>query len=179
MKAVCMNTFKRIIHGMFCFFVAFSVLLASVPGYASEKPLQAQSKNAPLKAIQTYELLDILAAHHGKIILVNFFAAFCGPCRREIPELMQLRKEIPEEELVIIGVAIDRDIREAENFVKSLGVQGVYPVFYGGEDLSRAYRINAIPFNVIYNRKGHIEVSEPGYVPGPEMKQFLMDLIRR
>lgn len=132
-----------------------------------------------LKPVHTYELLDELAANHGKVILVNFFAAFCGPCRREIPELMKMRKEIPEEDLLIIGIAIDENIREADSFVKSMGMLGAYPVYYGGEELARAYRIDAIPFNVIYNRDGHIEVSEAGYVPAPEMKQFLMSLIRR
>ena len=138
-----------------------------------------QDKGAQLKPVHTYELLDELAANHGKVILVNFFAAFCGPCRREIPELIKMRKEIPEEDLLIIGIAIDQNIREADSFVKSMGMMGAYPVYYGGEELSRAYRIDAIPFNVIYNRDGHIEASEAGYVPGPEMKQFLMSLIRR
>ena len=138
-----------------------------------------QDKGAQLKPVHTYELLDELAANHGKVILVNFFAAFCGPCRREIPELIKMRKEIPEEDLLIIGIAIDQNIREADSFVRSMGMVGAYPVYYGGEELSRAYRIDAIPFNVIYNRDGHIEASEAGYVPGPEMKQFLMSLIRR
>ena len=138
-----------------------------------------QERGPQIKQVHTYELLDELAANHGKVILVNFFAAFCGPCRREIPELMSMRKEIPQEDLLIIGIAIDQDIREADSFVKSMGMMGAYPVYYGGEELARAYRIDAIPFNVIYNRDGHIEASEAGYVPGPEMKRFLMSLIRR
>ena len=138
-----------------------------------------QDKATSLRPIHTSELLDKLAANHGKVILVNFFAAFCGPCRREIPELIKMRKDIPEEDLLIIGIAIDQNIREADSFVKSMGIMDAYPVFYGGEELARAYRINAIPFNVIYNRDGHIEASEAGYIPGPEMRQFLMSLIRR
>jgi len=179
MRIISSPMSSKVFRGILCCCLALSVLLSSIPASAAENPSPALNRAEPLKAIKTYELLDILAANHGKIILVNFFAAFCGPCRREIPELMQMRKEIPEEELLIIGVAIDQDIREADAFVKSLGVQEAYPVFYGGADLSRSYRISAIPFNVIYNRKGHIEVSEPGYIPGAEMKQFLMDLIRR
>lgn len=132
-----------------------------------------------LKSVHTYELLDELAANHGKVILVNFFAAFCGPCRKEIPELVKMRKEIPVEDLIIIGIAIDENIREADSFVKSMGMLEAYPVYYGGEELARSYRIDAIPFNVIYNRDGHIEVSEAGYVPAAEMKEFLMSLVRR
>lgn len=161
---------------MLSFVLAVSFLLSAGSAFASKSEMAAVK---PLKAVQTYELLDVLAANHGKVILVNFFASFCGPCRKEIPELMQMRKEIPQEELLIIGVAIDRDIRDAATFVDKLGVQDVYPVFYGGDDVARAYRISAIPFNVIYNRDGHIEVSEAGYVPSADLKRFLMELIRR
>ena len=153
----------------------------AAPGYgaASSTPSASSSQNTGLKAVHTSELLDVLAAAHGKVILVNFFAAFCGPCRREIPELMRMRKEISEEALVIIGVAIDETIREADAFVRKMKIADAYPVYYGGEELARAYRIDAIPFNVIYNREGRIEASEAGYVPSVEMKQFLMGLIRR
>jgi len=171
MKGMRVSPFRRILKRLVAGMII--AVLAWPAGNAS-----AQEQPA-LKAVHTYELLDELAANHGKVILVNFFAAFCGPCRREIPELIQMRKEIPAEDLLIIGIAIDENIREAASFVKSMGITGNYPVYYGGEELARAYRIDAIPFNVIYNRDGHIEVSEAGYVPGPEMKQFLMGLIRR
>ena len=171
------NVFCRLVlHAVLCVLVALSALAPSA-SLAAEKAEEGQP--VKLKAIQTYELLDMLAEEHGKVILVNFFASFCGPCRQEIPELIQLRKEISEEDLVIIGVAIDQDIRDAEDFVGKMGMQGAYPVFFAQEDVVRSYRINAIPFNVIYNRMGRIEVSEPGYVPAADMKKFIMDLIRR
>lgn len=152
----------------------------AAPGYSSLPPkTSSASQGTRLKAVHTSELLDKLAAAHGKVILVNFFAAFCGPCRKEIPELMRMRKEIPEEDLLIIGVAIDESLSEADAFVRKMQMMDAYPVYYGGEELARAYRIDAIPFNVIYNREGRIEASEAGYVPSVEMKQFLMSLIRR
>lgn len=159
-----------------------AVMLAVVPALAApaaERP-QGQAQAAfSLKQVTVNELLSFLAASHGKVILVNFFAEFCGPCRKEIPELMKLRKEIPEKDLLIVGVAIDENIKEAARFIKSLGIQDAYPVFYGGDEVSRAYRIDAIPFNVVYNRQGRIEASEAGYVPVSELKKFLMALIRR
>ena len=164
--------FRRMICGVLTFMLA-AVLICPV------NAAFGQDKATSFRPIHTYELLDRLAANHGKVILVNFFAAFCGPCRREIPDLIKMRKDIPEEDLLIIGIAIDQNIREADSFVKSMGIMDAYPVFYGGEELARAYRIDAIPFNVIYNRDGHIEASEAGYVPGAEMRQFLMSLIRR
>jgi thiol-disulfide isomerase/thioredoxin len=169
--------FSRALRAVLCAMLAFAFLLPALPAGAAEK--ESPSASGKLRAIQTYELLDMLAEEHGKVILVNFFASFCGPCRQEIPELIQLRKEISQEDLVIIGVAIDQDIRDAEEFVKKMGMKGNYPVFFAQEDVVRSYRINAIPFNVIYNRQGRIEVSEAGYVPADDMKKFIMDLIRR
>ena len=169
--------FCRALRAVLCAMLAFAFLLPALPAGAAEK--ESPSASGKLRAIQTYELLDMLAEEHGKVILVNFFASFCGPCRQEIPELIQLRNEISQEDLVIIGVAIDQDIRDAEEFVKKMGMKGNYPVFFAQEDVVRSYRINAIPFNVIYNRQGRIEVSEAGYVPADDMKKFIMDLIRR
>ena len=155
---------------------------SSFPALASPGAEGARSEVSAafsLKQVSVNELLSFLAASHGKVILVNFFAEFCGPCRKEIPELMKLRREIPEKDLLIVGVAIDEKINEAARFIKSLGIQDAYPVFYGGDAVSRAYRIDAIPFNVIYNREGRIEASEAGYVPVSELRKFLMTLIRR
>ena len=170
-------SFCRVLRAVLCAMLAFAFLLSALPAKAADT--ESPSASGKLRPIQTYELLDMLAEEHGKVILVNFFASFCGPCRQEIPELIQLRKEISQEDLVIIGVAIDQDIRDAEEFVKKMGMRGSYPVFFAQEDLVRSYRINAIPFNVIYNRQGRIEVSEAGYVPADDMKKFIMDLIRR
>ena len=176
MKVRNLVSFHRALRFMLCAALAFTFLL---PVCSASAEQGETAKSGGLRAIQTYELLDILAEEHGKVILVNFFASFCGPCRKEIPELIQMRKEISKDDLVIIGVSIDQDIRDAEDFVKSMGIENAYPVFYAQEDVVRSYRINAIPFNVIYNRQGRIEVSEAGYVPADDMKMFLMDLIRR
>lgn len=180
--------FHSFFQGMITVLLAFSVLLSASEAIAGQGGEQLSIKDdntavasasQPLQRIHTNELLEKLAASHGKVILVNFFAAFCGPCRKEIPELIQLRKEVSQEDLVIIGIAVDQTYSEAASFVKSMGISDAYPVYYGGQELSRAYRVNAIPFNVVYNRKGRIEASEAGYVPGEEMKQFLLSLIQR
>jgi len=169
--------FCRVFHSFMGILLAVCVTISAMPAFAASESIPTEKST--LEPILTYQLLDKLAAEHGKVILVNFFASFCGPCRREIPELIQLRKEFSEQDLVIIGIAIDQDIRDAASFVDELGVAKAYPVYYGGEDLARSYRISAIPFNVIYNREGRIEVSEAGYIPSADMKKFLQDLIRR
>ena len=171
------SLYRMLMARLFTAILAASILCGGMP-FAS---LGAHAGDAipAVKQVNVNELLNFLAGNHGKVILVNFFAAFCGPCRKEIPELMRLRKEIPEKDLLIVGVAIDESLSEASRFIKSLGIQDAYPAFYGGDEVSRAYRIDAIPFNVIYNREGHIEASEAGYVPVTELKKFLMTLIRR
>jgi len=156
-----------------------AVTLALAAPHACFAGKAETSAHAAVRQVKLHELLDIIAASHGKVVLVNFFAAFCGPCRQEIPELKRMRKEIPEKDLVILGVAIDEKKSEAERIINSLGIRDAYPAYYGGDEIARAYRIDAIPFNVIYNRDGHIEVSEAGYVPNAELKQFIMTLIRR
>ena len=177
MNGMISGILRHTLHCLLAGAVIGAGLAFSPAVHAGEAATQAAT--APLQKVTTYEFLDKLAAHHGKVILVNFFAEYCGPCRREIPELMKMREEFSQDDLVIIGVAVDQDIRQAQAFVDSIGVTDSYSVYYGGAELAIAYRVSAIPFNVIYNRKGHIEASEAGYIPSDDIRRFLKRLISR
>ena len=70
--------FSRALRAVLCAMLAFAFLLPALPAGAAEK--ESPSASGKLRAIQTYELLDMLAEEHGKVILVNFFASFfCIP----------------------------------------------------------------------------------------------------
>lgn len=138
--------------------------------------LPALPAEAATESISTTRLLDSIAEARGKVVLVNFFAAFCPPCRKEIPGLIRIREEYPEEELLIIGVAVDRDLRQMEDFIARSGFN--YPVFYGGEEVAYAFRVDAIPHNVLYSKEGKIVFDEAGYIPERHLRKLLDELIK-
>lgn len=99
-----------------------------------------------------------VGAWNGKVVVLNFWATWCEPCRREIPLLKALQAQYGEKGLQVVGVAIDnRDaIRE---FAERLGVD--YPVLYGFEaamDVAASYgdKQGTLPYTAVIARDGRI-----------------------
>ena len=94
----------------------------------------------------------------GKVILLNFWATWCPPCLREIPDFIELQQQYGEQGLQVIGIAVDNEeaVREYMNEVKIN-----YPIIVSeleATELSSRYgnHIGALPYSVIINRKGEI-----------------------
>ena len=94
----------------------------------------------------------------GEVVLLNFWASWCPPCRREIPAFIDAQEEFGDEGLQIVGVAIDN--RQAVvDFIDPMGVN--YPILLGGEEgigLAEAYgnRMGTLPYTVLIDRDGRI-----------------------
>lgn len=142
------------------------IMLAMLTLSIGSSPAIAASED-----ISTAQLMDKIGAAKGKVVLVNFFAAFCPPCRKEIPGLIQIRKDFSEKDLVIIGIGVDETKAEMESFVAKIGIN--YPKYYGGNDVAYSFNIEAIPFNVIYDRSGKIVFSEAGLIQDRELRSML------
>ena len=129
------------------------------------------------QTIGTTPLLDLVAAARGKVVVLNFFASFCPPCRMEIPGLMELRSQFSPDEVEIIGISVDKSLDEMENFIQKYDFN--YPVYYGGQELSYAFRIAAIPHNVVYDRQGRMAYNQPGYLAKEDLATLLHDVLNR
>lgn len=105
-------------------------------------------------------LSDVVAASKGKIVVVNFFATWCPPCRMEIPDLVAVRKEAAARDVVVIGLSVDEDPSLLPPFLKKMKVD--YPVFLAGEDLIQAFNISSIPHNVFYGPSGKVMLAGSG-----------------
>jgi len=94
----------------------------------------------------------------GQVLMVNFWATWCPPCRKEIPAFIQLQENYADKGFKIIGVALDEK-QAVIDFTDPMGVN--YPVLMAeneGIALSKAYgnRLGVLPFTVIIDRKGNI-----------------------
>ena len=118
-----------------------------------------------------------LADYRGRLLIVNFWATWCDPCRREIPLLKSLRGEYAKDGLEVVGIAVDtRD--EVAKYGKSHGM--AYPVLLGeqgGLEAAAAFGMEVVlPFSVFADRAGHIVALKVGELRPDEAHAILAGL---
>jgi thiol-disulfide isomerase/thioredoxin len=97
----------------------------------------------------------------GKYVLLNFWGTWCPPCRRELPDLVAISKEMESKNLVVLGVALEQvqTMNEAVNVVSNFWTKNglSYPIVIGSGELAEAYGgIEAVPSTFLINTKGEI-----------------------
>ncbi len=105
-----------------------------------------------------------IARWDGKVVLLNFWATWCPPCRKEIPAFIEVLKQYGNDGFQVIGVAID-ETEAVKEFVTSLGAN--YPQLIGQQDaaeVSKRYgnQYGALPYSVLIDRKGFVRFIKPG-----------------
>lgn len=68
------------------------------------------------------ELMEFVLDSQGTVTVVNFWATWCGPCIRELPGLAELRRDIPREDMTLVGVSLDFDPAQLERFLQTLSL---------------------------------------------------------
>ena len=108
-----------------------------------------------------------LTQYKGQVVMLNFWASWCGPCRQEMPLLENIYKKYNKLGFTLIGVNVEPDSKDAEGFLKQTPVS--FPVIYDKDStVSKAYDVQGMPSTVIIDRKGNIRVLHRGYKPGDE-----------
>ena len=107
-----------------------------------------------------------LSDYKGKVVLVNFWATWCGPCKQEIPTLVELQKKYGAQGFEILGLVSNDDMGKAMAFAKSNEM--TWPQLSATPEIGGAYGIRAIPASFIVNRKGEVAASIEGLI-APEL----------
>jgi thiol-disulfide isomerase/thioredoxin len=110
-----------------------------------------------------------LSEHLGEVVVINFWATWCGPCRQEMPLLDELYGKYQRAGLVLLSVNIDEAAEPAIEMAQTLKVS--YPVLFDAhKDVSRAYDVGAMPVTVLVDRAGVVRYVSEGYKPGYEKR---------
>jgi peroxiredoxin len=116
-----------------------------------------------------------LSEYRGDVVMLNFWATWCGPCRQEMPLLDELYKRYERVGFNLLGVNIDDDSRRAMQMIEELGVN--FPVLFDArKEVSKLYEVDAMPVTVLIDREGNVRYVHHGYKPGYEDKY--LDQIR-
>ena len=121
-----------------------------------------------------------LSKMEGKVVLINFWATWCGPCRMEIPEFNELQKTYHERGLNIIGISVSDNKKQLKNFTKSFAVD--YPLLYGSaKDMNKVMRdydgVYAVPSSFLIGKNGNIIWKYPGAILKNYDPQTFADLV--
>ena len=137
--------------------------------------LAAQAQAQTVLPIDHIDLMQQVRDNKGKVVLVNFFATWCGPCLVEIPGLKQLRMEFSEDEVLILGVSVDEDPAVLPGFAKRMAFN--YPVYHAKPGLAQFFAVQAIPKMLIYNTRGELALDHAGFLDPKQLKQELATLL--
>ncbi len=110
-----------------------------------------------------------LAELRGQVVMINFWASWCNPCRVEIPHLQKIYAKYKDIGFVILGVNIDKNKTKASKMARDLGAK--FPILFDNkQQISKLYSIKAMPLTVLVDRDGKIRKIYRGYKPGYEKK---------
>jgi len=134
---------------------------------------------------ERFSLNDLNGVSHrseewqGKILVVNFWATWCPPCRKETPMFVELQELYAAKGLQFLGIAID-DLEQVKDFVDTYAVN--YPILIGNDDaieLAKKYgnRFGALPYTVIINRQGTIVHAQAGEMERKKTENILRNLL--
>jgi peroxiredoxin len=150
--------------------VILSVLAAS--SLASSGLTGAPAPDFALKS-STGENLR-LSEYRGDVVMINFWATWCGPCRQEMPLLDELYTRYERVGFSLLGVNIDDDSQRAMDMIAELGIN--FPVLFDDrKEVSKLYQVDAMPVTVLVDREGDVRYVHHGYKPGYE-QQYLDEI---
>jgi thiol-disulfide isomerase/thioredoxin len=108
-----------------------------------------------------------LSKLRGQVVMINFWASWCGPCRQEFPLLDQMYRKYAPMGFTLLGVNVEPEMTDAEGFLAKVPVS--FPIVMDRENaVSKAYGVNAMPSTVLVDRQGNVRWLHRGYKPGDE-----------
>jgi thiol-disulfide isomerase/thioredoxin len=108
-----------------------------------------------------------LSQYKGDVVMINFWASWCGPCRQEMPLLESIYKKYNKMGFVLLGVNVEPNSQAANDWLKATPVS--FPILYDKDSkVSKLYDVAGMPSTVIIDRNGNLRVLHRGYKPGDE-----------
>lgn len=108
-----------------------------------------------------------LAQFKGQVVMLNFWASWCGPCRQEMPLLDGIYKKYGKLGFTMLGINVEPDSKAANEWLRQTPV--TFPILYDTDSkVSKLYGVSGMPSTVILDRKGTVRMIHRGYKPGDE-----------
>lgn len=137
-------------------------LLAALPGTALFSAESRWAEGSPLPSLASYGLEGSIPSFKGKVLLIDFWASWCTPCKASFPTLNHLHETLSSRGLVVLGVNVDEKAADRDRFLKSTPAS--FPVVRdAGQKLVAAANVKTMPTSFIVDRAGIIRHVHSGF----------------
>ncbi len=154
-----------------------TIILSISVSYAASEKLSGKAPNFTLKSRSGKNIK--LSELRGQVVMLNFWASWCGPCRKEMPILEKIHKKYKRLGFTLLGVNVEENSRDAKNYLKDVKV--TFPILFDNRQrVSKLYNVSAMPTTVIIDRNGNKRFLHKGYKAGYEndYKKQIKKLLR-
>lgn len=155
--------------------IAVALLMFTTVAAQAQSSAQ-QAPSLKLKSIQgrTFRL----SAYKGKVVLLNFWATWCPPCRAEMPDLVRIQREYGARGLQVVGITYPpQTLGDVRRFVRKLKVN--YPVAMGTKEIKALFdESETLPVTIVIDREGNIRERIEGILLPEEFEQKIKPLLR-
>jgi peroxiredoxin len=159
---------KTLLAAVFGLLLAMSASARDISGPAPDFTLKSnQGKNIRLADLR------------GQVVMLNFWATWCGPCRQEMPLLNELYQRYQPAGFTLLGVNVDADTEQANKMLEDIPVD--FPIVYDpNSEVSEAYKVDAMPTSIFIDRNGQMRYLHRGYRAGDEeeYRRLIRELIK-
>lgn len=110
-----------------------------------------------------------LSEFRGQVVLLNFWASWCGPCRTEMPLLVKIHEKYKGMGFTVLGVNVEEDSAPAKSIINKTKIS--FPVLFDQTNsVSKQYNVSAMPSTIVIDRDGNMRYLHEGYKAGDEEK---------
>ena len=159
MKAVLLKIIRNYLLLLGCL-VAWS-------GIAESASISGPAPNFTLKSLSGENIK--LSELTGNVVLINFWASWCGPCRQEMPYLNAIHNKYEALGFTVLGVNVEEQVANARSFIAERPVD--FPILFDSNNkVSELYKVIAMPTTVVIDRDGKMRFLHQGYQSGDEVE---------
>jgi len=164
------NPFKRYAQGLIWGVRALLISLFVITSQTASAATGLEGQEAPDFALKTMDQSNLrLSEFRGQVVLLNFWASWCGACRQAMPAFNRIYDKYQRAGLVMLSINLDDEATRAQHMAKSLKIP--YPVLLDEHKaVSRLYQVATMPLTVLIDREGVVRYVQAGFNAGDERK---------
>ena len=120
-----------------------------------------------------------LKQYRGKVVLLNFWATWCGGCKKEMPQFDALQQRLGKRKLAVLGVSVDEKGWDVVKPFLASGVKVSYRMALANEALTKDYAVQSLPATFLIDKQGNIAAKYSGVADGQQLEESVRGLLAR